>query len=33
MVIIKGKFGALGNRLWQYAYLIAFGIENKIIIS
>tara|TARA_B100000686_G_C16805268_1_gene989585 strand:+ start:8496 stop:9575 length:1080 start_codon:yes stop_codon:yes gene_type:complete len=33
LIIIKGHYGALGNRLWQFAYLIAFGIENKIIIS
>lgn len=33
MVIIKEKYGQLGNRLWQFAYLIAFGLENNITIS
>ena len=33
MLIIKDHYGRLGNRLWQFSYLIAFGYENNIIVS
>ena len=25
--------GSTGNRLWQFSYLIAFGIENKTFVA
>ena len=33
MVIIKENYGRLANRLWQFSYLIAFGIENNVYVS
>lgn len=32
MIVISGEYGRLGNRLWTYANLLAFGAENDIQI-
>lgn len=32
MIVISGEYGRLGNRLWTYANLLAFGAENGIQI-
>ena len=33
MIIIKEKYGRLANRLWQFAYIVAFGRENNQTVS
>ena len=32
MIVISGEYGRLGNRLWTYANLLAFGAENGVQI-
>ena len=33
MIILKEKYGQLGNRLWQFSHLLAFSKEYNLFIS
>jgi len=33
VLVIKEKYGRLGNRIWQFAHVIAFCIENGFSVS
>jgi hypothetical protein len=30
MIVVTGRYGSLGNRLWTYANILAFGLEHGI---